>query len=43
MLGIFLVLIHFHPLYFLFISDGPFDGGYVFDDLGGYTFEDLDD
>jgi len=36
--GNFLVWVHFHPFYFLFASEGPFDGGYVFNDLGEHTF-----
>jgi hypothetical protein len=30
-------------LYFLFVGEGSLDGGYVFDDLGEHTYEDLDD
>jgi hypothetical protein len=41
--GIFLVWVHFHPFYFLFLGEGAFDVGYVFNDLGEYTFEDLND
>jgi hypothetical protein len=37
--GIFLIWVHFNPFYFLFVSEGAF----VFDDLGEYTFKDLDD
>jgi hypothetical protein len=33
-LGIFVVWVHFHPFDFLFVSEGPFDGSYVFNDLG---------
>jgi hypothetical protein len=43
LLGIFLVWVHFNPFYFLFASEGPFDEGYVSNDLGEYTFEDLID
>jgi hypothetical protein len=42
-LGTFLVWVLFHPLYFLFVGEVPFDGGYVFNDLGEHTFKDLDD
>jgi len=43
LLGIFLVWVHFHLLYFLSANEGPFDGGYVFNDLGEHTYEDLND
>jgi hypothetical protein len=33
-------LVTFHPFYFLFVDDGPFDGGYVSNELGEYTYED---
>jgi hypothetical protein len=38
--GKLFVWVHFHPFYFLFIGDGPFNGSYVFDELGEYTYED---
>jgi len=43
LLGIILVWVRFTLFYFLFASEGPFDGGYVFDDLGEDTFEDSND
>jgi hypothetical protein len=43
LLGTFLVWVHFHPLYFLFVGEDPFDGGYVSDDLGEHTYEDSND
>jgi hypothetical protein len=43
LIGFFLVWVHFHPFYFLFVGEGPFDGAYVFDDLGEHTFEDSND
>jgi len=42
-LGIILVWVHFHPFYFLFVNEGPFDRGYVSNDLGEDTFEDSND
>jgi hypothetical protein len=42
-LGIFLIWVHFHPFYFLFAGEGPFFEGYVSNDLGEYTYEDLID
>jgi hypothetical protein len=41
--GNFSCLSTFHLLYFLFVGEGSFDGGYVFDDLGEHTYEDSDD
>jgi len=32
---------HFHPFYFLFVGNDPFDGNYVSDELGESTFEEL--
>ncbi len=37
--GNLFVLAHFHPFYFLFISDGLFNGNYVSNELGESTFE----
>jgi hypothetical protein len=35
------LLPHFHPFYFLFVGNDPFDGNYVSDELGESTFEEL--
>jgi hypothetical protein len=43
LLGIILVWVHFHLFYFLFVSEGPFDGGYVSNDLGEDIFVDSND
>jgi hypothetical protein len=43
LLGIFFVWVHFHPSYFFSTNEGPFDGSYVFDDLGEHRSKDSDD